>query len=110
MQSPIADFVTAYVTEGLLLVDNGTVELLASLQDGNLIVNDENLPLDQFFSFCSITQCQSHRSPHGENRQTKTSRANSIRIQNTGLSASAPRHFYPCPDRKWMSWVGIAAT
>ena len=50
MQSPIADFVTAYVTEGLLLVDNGTVELLASLQDGNLIVNDENLPLDQFFS------------------------------------------------------------
>ena len=49
MQSPLADFVTNYVNQGFLQIDNGSIELLASLQSGNLIVNDESLPIDQFF-------------------------------------------------------------
>mgnify|MGYP006155082949 CR=1 FL=1 len=49
MQSPLADFVTSYVSQGFLQIENGSIELLASLQNGNLIVNDESLSIDQFF-------------------------------------------------------------
>ncbi len=49
LRSPLAGFVDPYVQQGYFTVTNGRVLIEASLQDSVLRVNDDELPLDQFF-------------------------------------------------------------
>ena len=49
MKSQFAALVEPYVKQGYLLVENGRILFSASLQNGELTVNGEETPLDQFF-------------------------------------------------------------
>ena len=49
--SPIAPMVDAYKQEGILRSSNGRLSLKARLAGGELIMNDEVFPLDQFIQF-----------------------------------------------------------
>jgi hypothetical protein len=48
MNSPFAQAVLEYQQQGLLTIENGRVQLEATLADGELTVNGESIPLDQF--------------------------------------------------------------
>jgi hypothetical protein len=49
-QSPIGPMVAEYKNQGLLSSTNGRVILNGSLKDGQLIINDESFPIDQFIA------------------------------------------------------------
>ncbi|NKB32075.1 MAG: DUF945 family protein [Pseudomonadales bacterium] len=49
MSSQFAEMVDPYVQEGYFVVENGRIMLSASLENGVLSVNGEEVPIDQFF-------------------------------------------------------------
>ena len=49
MSSQFAELVGPYMKQGYLLAENGRILFSASLQNGELTVNGEETPFDQFF-------------------------------------------------------------
>jgi hypothetical protein len=49
MRSPAAELVDPYVQQGFIRIDSGRILLDGSLDDGQLVLNGEEVPLDQFF-------------------------------------------------------------
>jgi uncharacterized protein YdgA (DUF945 family) len=49
MRSPAAELIDPYVQQGYIVIDNGRVLLNGFLRDGELTLNGESVPLDQFF-------------------------------------------------------------
>ena len=49
LRSPAADIIDPYVQQGYIVIDNGRILLSAALRDGELVLNGEAVPLDQFF-------------------------------------------------------------
>ncbi|MDP6652602.1 MAG: DUF945 family protein, partial [Gammaproteobacteria bacterium] len=49
LRSPAADIIDPYVQQGYVVLDNGRILLNAALRDGELMLNGEAVPLDQFF-------------------------------------------------------------
>jgi len=47
-QSPIGSILEQYKNQGMLIVENGRVFLNGSLENGQLTINDESLPIEQF--------------------------------------------------------------
>ncbi|MCH8176531.1 MAG: hypothetical protein IIC59_15260 [Proteobacteria bacterium] len=49
MRSPAAEMVDPYVQQQYIRIDNGRILLNGSVEDGELILNGELIPLDQLF-------------------------------------------------------------
>lgn len=47
--SPLGQMSEAYINQGVLVPENGRIRLTGRISDGQLNINDEILPLDQFF-------------------------------------------------------------
>ena len=49
MRSPAAEMVDPYVQQQYIRIDNGRILLNGSVEDGELVLNGELIPLDQLF-------------------------------------------------------------
>jgi uncharacterized protein YdgA (DUF945 family) len=49
MRSPAAEQVKAYVEQGFIIIENEKVLVKATLNNSQLTLNGEDIPLDQFF-------------------------------------------------------------
>jgi len=49
MSSPAAEQVKAYVEQGFIIIENEKVLVKATLNNSQLTLNGEDIPLDQFF-------------------------------------------------------------